>query len=58
MISLYDNDTIAALATPPGRGGIAIVRVSGNGACPAFDAFFKPAGGQLLESLRMRFGRL
>ncbi len=24
-----DNDTIAAVATPPGRGGIAIVRVSG-----------------------------
>lgn len=26
---LKNNDTIAALATPPGRGGIAIVRVSG-----------------------------
>ena len=23
------RDTIAALATPPGRGGVAIVRVSG-----------------------------
>lgn len=26
---LHDNDTIAALATPPGRGGVGIVRVSG-----------------------------
>jgi tRNA modification GTPase len=24
-----NTDTIAALATPPGRGGIAIIRVSG-----------------------------
>jgi tRNA modification GTPase len=26
---LYDQDTIAAIATPPGRGGIGIVRISG-----------------------------
>ncbi|EPC00705.1 tRNA modification GTPase TrmE [Litchfieldella anticariensis FP35 = DSM 16096] len=28
---LYTQDTIAALATPPGRGGVGIVRVSGPG---------------------------
>ncbi len=28
-MSLKDHDTIAAIATPPGRGGIGIVRVSG-----------------------------
>ncbi|QFT86788.1 tRNA modification GTPase MnmE [Halomonas sp. THAF12] len=27
--SLYSQDTIAALATPPGRGGVGIIRVSG-----------------------------
>ncbi|TVP43251.1 MAG: tRNA uridine-5-carboxymethylaminomethyl(34) synthesis GTPase MnmE [Halomonas sp.] len=27
---LYTPDTIAALATPPGRGGVGIIRVSGN----------------------------
>ncbi|RTR05643.1 tRNA uridine-5-carboxymethylaminomethyl(34) synthesis GTPase MnmE [Halomonas nitroreducens] len=27
--SLYPQDTIAALATPPGRGGVGIIRVSG-----------------------------
>ena len=58
MISLYQNDTIAALATPPGRGGIAIVRVSGSGARAAFDALFRPAGKQTVESHRMLFGRL
>lgn len=30
MKPLYDQDTIAALATPPGEGGIAIVRISGG----------------------------
>jgi len=27
----HDSDTIAALATPPGRGGVGIIRVSGPG---------------------------
>ncbi|MDW7745355.1 tRNA uridine-5-carboxymethylaminomethyl(34) synthesis GTPase MnmE [Halomonas sp.] len=27
--SLHDQDTITALATPPGRGGVSIIRVSG-----------------------------
>lgn len=26
---MYEHDTIAAIATPPGRGGIAVIRVSG-----------------------------
>ncbi|MFD2191351.1 tRNA uridine-5-carboxymethylaminomethyl(34) synthesis GTPase MnmE [Pistricoccus aurantiacus] len=30
-MSLYTQDTIAAIATPPGRGGVGIVRVSGPG---------------------------
>ncbi|MDN3522872.1 tRNA uridine-5-carboxymethylaminomethyl(34) synthesis GTPase MnmE [Halomonas ramblicola] len=29
MALLHDQDTIAALATPPGRGGVGIIRVSG-----------------------------
>ena len=28
----YIKDTIVALATPPGKGGIGIVRISGAGA--------------------------
>lgn len=58
MILAYENDTIAALATPPGRGGIAIVRVSGENACAYFDALFTPAGKQVVESHRLLYGRL
>lgn len=37
----YRNDTIAAVATPPGHGAIAIVRVSGNKALSIGDSIFK-----------------
>ena len=28
-MSLYNTDTIAAIATPPGEGGVGIIRLSG-----------------------------
>ena len=58
MITAYQNDTIAALATPPGQGGIAIVRVSGPAARTCFDALFRPAGRQTVESHRLLYGHL
>ena len=36
MALAYSSDVIAAVATPPGRGGIGVVRLSG----PALDPFF------------------
>jgi len=30
MLTTADQDTIAAIATPPGRGGVGILRISGN----------------------------
>ena len=44
-MSLYDgqNDTIAAVATAWGEGGIAIVRMSGANALPILKACFRPA---------------
>jgi tRNA modification GTPase len=36
----YREDTVAAMATPPGRGAIAIVRVSGNQAISIGDKIF------------------
>ena len=39
------NDTIAALATAPGRGGVAIVRISGPDALAFGRAVFRGAGG-------------
>ncbi|HEY7779051.1 MAG TPA: hypothetical protein VIC85_02455, partial [Ktedonobacterales bacterium] len=38
-------DTIAAIATPPGTGGIGIVRVSGPDAFAIGHALFRPARG-------------
>lgn len=54
----YQNDTIAALATPPGRGGIAIVRVSGENARAYFEKLFLPAGRQTVESHRLLYGHM
>jgi tRNA modification GTPase len=38
------NDTIAAIATPIGEGGLAVVRLSGARAFAIADACFQPAG--------------
>lgn len=38
---LRDSDTIAAVSTPPGEGGIGIVRLSGKTAGTVVDKFFK-----------------
>lgn len=58
MQTAYENDTIAALATPPGQGGIAIVRVSGERARACFDALFRAAGNQTVESHRLLYGHV
>ncbi len=45
------EETIAAISTPPGEGGIAIIRVSGAEAIAKVDAIFQPRvqGRSLLE---------
>ena len=40
------GETIVALATPPGIGALAVVRVSGNDAWEKVDAVFRPAKGK------------
>ena len=40
------SDTIAAIATAPGQGGIAIVRVSGDMAEDILRRIFRPVGGK------------
>lgn len=53
------SDTIAAIATPPGEGGVAIVRLSGSAALTTAQQLFKRAGGRLLnESHRLVLGSL
>ncbi len=43
---LFKHDTIAAVATPPGDGGIAIIRVSGPQARQIAARVFRPRSGQ------------
>lgn len=54
------NDTIAAIATPPGSGGIGIIRISGPQTEKILQKVFMPAGSKtsssLPESHRMVYG--
>ena len=37
------NGTVAAISTPPGRGGVAIIRISGADAFSVAEKVFSPA---------------
>ena len=50
------DDTIVAIATPPGRGGIGIVRVSGSQAAPIAAAMLSP--GARLEPRRVTLAQV
>ncbi len=54
---LYD-DTIAAIATPPGEGGIGIVRISGRDALRILERVFLPVRAGAWRPYRMRYGRV
>ncbi len=45
------SGTIAAISTPPGQGGIGVVRLSGPDAKRIAAAVFQPAGGRRVEAL-------
>src|SRR5438270_581058 len=58
---LMYNDTIAAIATPPGEGGIGTVRLSGLASEEILRSIFAPASGWLtdvMESHRLMFGHI
>ena len=57
------EDTIAAIATPLGQGGLAVVRLSGPQAMRVADHCFVPAGGQSVKpsaatSHTIHYGRI
>ena len=52
------RDTIAAIATPPGSGAIAVVRVSGPGTLDICDRVLAPRGGPPFSRSRPRYARL
>ena len=49
------SDVIAALSTPPGKGGVAVVRVSGEGSHDVVSKIFFPKSGKKLEDYPARF---
>jgi len=55
---MYLRDTIAAVCTPSGNGGIGIVRVSGDKASVIGDTVFKPIHHGGLQSHRFYFGSI
>ncbi len=58
MSSMHLDDTIVAIATPPGRGGIGVVRLSGAEACAIARPMLRLAHGHDLEAGRAHFGEL
>ena len=58
---MYEETTIAAIATAPGEGGIGIVRISGSQAADVADALFhtkKIASFHEGEPYRLYFGHV
>lgn len=56
---MKNRDTIAAIATPPGTGGIGIIRMSGPEAEKILNGIFRPAGTELpLENRKLTYGRV
>ena len=55
---MYIRDTIAAVSTPPGNGGIGIIRVSGDLAATVGHSIFKPVYDGGLVSHRFSFGMI
>ena len=54
---MYRRDTIAAIATPPGTGGIGIIRLSGVEAASVAARLFEPARSGEARSHVLRRGR-
>ena len=54
-------DTIAAVSTPYGKGGVALIRISGTDAHEIADRIFAPVSGRALSSLphgKMVYGEI
>ncbi|MDR2355748.1 MAG: tRNA uridine-5-carboxymethylaminomethyl(34) synthesis GTPase MnmE [Clostridiales Family XIII bacterium] len=57
------SDTVAAISTPPGEGGIGVIRISGAESRAVLERLFWPgkrglAAGGLFPDRRMRYGRI
>jgi len=54
MHKMGSYSTIAAISTPPGKGGVAVIRISGPDASAVADRMFLPRNGQPLSAARAR----
>ena len=51
---MFLSDTIAAVSTPRGKGGVAVIRISGGDAAGVAARVFSPAGGRKIEDYSPR----
>ncbi|WP_122641049.1 MULTISPECIES: tRNA uridine-5-carboxymethylaminomethyl(34) synthesis GTPase MnmE [unclassified Romboutsia] len=51
---MFIDDTIAAIATAPGEGGIGIIRISGEKALSVAESIFKSVTGKLIKEYNTR----
>ena len=49
------NKTVAAISTPPGKGGVSVIRVSGEDAITVAERVFRPKGNKKVRSLPARY---
>ena len=49
------TSTIAAISTPPGKGGVALIRISGEDAFAVAARVFRPMGSRTVSELPMRY---
>lgn len=54
MKNLFIDDTIAAIATAPGEGGIGIVRISGEKSLEVAQSIFKSKSGKMIKDYNTR----
>ena len=52
------SETIAAIATPLGEGGIGIIRISGDDSLEVLNRIFRPASGKPVKSRMMTYGHI
>ncbi len=57
-MSSRNENTIAAISTPPGEGGVAVIRISGNDAHSFLQRIFIPASRNGFSERRLSFGRI
>ena len=48
------TQVIAAVSTPPGKGGVAIIRMSGHGAFEIAERVFRPISGRNFSEIKSR----